>query len=100
MVHTLWDIHVRYFVVTYYLKQDGQYDEAVQVVSSLGKVISRTANVILDFKEREVIKARMEQPIERDWTLIRDYYNKIYTQIISELEKNYPPASDASTEKS
>jgi len=100
MVHTLRDIHVRYFVVTYYLKQDGQYDEAVQVVSSLGKVISRTANVILDFKKQEVVKARMEQPIERDWTLIRDYYSKIYTQIIGELEKQFPPASGASTEKS
>jgi hypothetical protein len=51
MVHSLWGIHVRYFVVTYYLKSDGQYDEAVQVVSSLGKVISRTANVILDFEK-------------------------------------------------
>ena len=87
---------MRYFVVTYYLKQDGQYDEAVQVVSSLGKVISRTANVILDFKEQEVIKARMEQPIERDWTLIRDYYNKIYSQIISELEKQYDTTSSDS----
>lgn len=91
---------MRYFVVTYYLKADGQYDEAVQVVSTLGKVISRTANVILDFKEKEVIKARMEQPIERDWNIIRDYYNKIYTQIIGELEKQFPPASGASTEKS
>jgi len=89
---------MRYFVVTYYLKQDGQYDEAVQVVSSLGKVISRTANVILDFKEREVIKARMEQPIERDWDLIKDYYGKIYTQIIDSLEKSYPPENDASNE--
>jgi len=96
MVHIIWDINVRYFVVTYYLKQDGQYDEAVQVVSSLGKVISRTANVILDFKEQEVIKARMEQPIERDWTLIRDYYNKIYSQIISELEKQYDTTSSDS----
>ena len=98
MVHSLWDINVRYFVVTYYLKQDGQYDEAVQVVSSLGKVISRTANVILDFKEREVVKARMEQPIERDWDLIKDYYGKIYTQIIDSLEKSYPPENDAPNE--
>ena len=97
MVHTLRDIHVRYFVVTYYLKQDGQYDEAVQVVSSLGKVISRTANVILDFKKQEVVKARMEQPIERDWKLIKDYYSKIYTQIISELEKQYDTTSSDST---
>jgi len=91
---------MRYFVVTYYLKSDGQHDEAVQVVSNVGKVMSRSANVILDFKERKVLKARMEQPIERDWTLIRDYYNKIYHQIISELEKTYSPANDASTEKS
>ena len=98
MVHTLRDINVRYFVVTYYLKADGQYDEAVQVVSTLGKVISRTANVILDFKEREVIKARLEQPIERDWNIIRDYYNKIYTQIIDSLEKSYPPENDAPNE--
>ena len=94
-MHTLWDIHVRYFVVTYYLKQDGQYDEAVQVVSSLGNVIKRTANVILDFKEKEVIKARLEQPIERDWNVIRDYYNKIYGPIIATLEKEYSPESDA-----
>ena len=98
MVHTLRDIDVRYFVVTYYLKADGQYDEAVQVVSTLGNVIKRTANVILDFKEQEVVKARLEQPIERDWNVIRDYYNKIYSSIIGELEKQYPPAAGASTE--
>ena len=87
---------MRYFVVTYYLKADGQYDEAVQVVSNLGKVIPRTANVILDFKTKEVVKSRMEQPIERNWTTIRDYYDKIYGQIIATLEREYSPELDAS----
>lgn len=100
MVHTLRDINVRYFVVTYYLKSDGQYDEAVSVENTLSKVKERMANVVLDFKENKVIKARLEQPIERNWTLIRDYYNKIYPSIIGELEKQFPPASGASTEKS
>jgi glycerophosphoryl diester phosphodiesterase len=98
MVHTLRDIHVRYFVVTYYLKQDGQYDEAVNVTTNLSKTAERTANVILDFKERKVVKARMEQPIERNWDLIKDYYGKIYTQIIESLEKSYPPGNDAPNE--
>ena len=89
-MHTLRNIHVRYFVVTYYLKADGQYDEVIQTVTTIGKTLQRTANVILDFKKREVVKARLEQPIERDWNIIRDYYNKIYGQIIGELEKTYP----------
>ena len=80
---------MRYFVVTYYLKADGQYDEVVQTVTTLGKTLQRTANVILDFEKKEVVKARLEQPIERDWSIIRDYYNKIYGQIIATLEKEF-----------
>jgi len=89
---------MRYFVVTYYLKADGRHDEAVQTVTSLGKVLERSANVILDFKERRVIKARLEQPIEKNWDLIRDYYHKLYGQIIDSLEKSYPPENDAPNE--
>ena len=89
---------MRYFIVTYYMKADGKHDEAVNVTTRLSKTVERTANVILDFKERKVIKARMEQPIERDWNIIRDYYNKIYTQIIDSLEKSYPPENDAPNE--
>ena len=98
MVHALRDIHVRYFVVTYYLKADGQYDEVIQTVTTLGKTLQRTANVILDFEKREVVKARLEQPIERDWSRIRDYYHKLYAQIIESLEKSYPPGNDAPNE--
>ena len=95
-MHTIRGIHVRYFVVTYYLKADGKHDEAVNVTTRISKTVERTANVILDFKERKVIKARMEQPIERNWDLIKDYYGKIYTQIISELEKQYAEVKDDS----
>jgi len=87
---------MRYFIVTYYMKADGKHDEAVNVTTRLSKTVERTANVILDFKERKVIKARMEQPIERDWLLIKSYYEKIYQAIIQTLEKEYPPEPDAS----
>ena len=80
------------------MKADGKHDEAVNVTTRLSKTVERTANVILDFQERKVIKARMEQPIERNWDLIKDYYGKIYTQIIDSLEKSYPPENDAPNE--
>jgi len=75
-------------VVTYYMKADGKHDESVSVATKISKTVERTANVILDFQERKVIKARMEQPIERNWDLIRNYYYNIYSQIINSLEKS------------
>ena len=89
---------MRYFVVTYYLKADGQYDEVVQTVTTVGKTLQRTANVIMNFEKREVVKARLEQPIERDWSRIRDYYHKLYAQIIDSLEDTTSPGNDAPNE--
>lgn len=87
---------MRYFVVTYMMRPNGQYDEQVQVMTKISDMVNRTANVILDFKEKKVVKARMDQPIERDWFLIKSYYEKIYQAIIQTLEKEYPPEPDAS----
>jgi hypothetical protein len=87
-VHTIWDIHVRYFVVTYIKKADGQYDESVQLVEEhLTNKINVTASIILDFKETKVLKARLEEPIERNWHLIRNYFYQIYPSIIDQIEK-------------
>jgi len=84
---------MRYFIVTYISKPDGKYDEVIKVAEKLTTKMVRSANIILDFKNRTVEKARLETPIQRDFTLIRDYFDKIYTQIIGELEKNYPQPS-------
>lgn len=95
-MHSLWDIHVRYFVVTYVLKPDGQYDEQVQVLErNLTNKINVTANVILDFKERKVVKARLNEKIDRDWDLLRNYFHQVYPQVIEQLELGWSKKEDS-----
>ena len=91
MVYIIRGIHVRYFVVTYIQKADGQFDESVQVVEkNLTNKINVTASVILDFKERKVVKARLSEAIPKDWELIRNYYYSFYGGVIDQLEKAWP----------
>lgn len=87
---------MRYFVVTYIQKPDGRLDEQIEVAAKLSNRHVRTANVILDFKTQTVEKARLEQPIERNWFVIKGYYENIYKDIITTLEREYSPESDAS----
>ena len=53
----------------------------------------QTANVILDFKEQQVLAARMhDTSIPTDWDRIVGYYYQFYTQIIERLfEENGHP---------
>ena len=81
---------MRYFVITYIEKANGQFDEQLSTVNSISAVKERTANVILDFKKKEVVKARIDQPLEKNWYVFRDYFAGVYPQIIKEIELEYP----------
>ena len=81
---------MRYFVITYIQKSNGQFNEQLTTCNSLSAVKERSANVILDFKKKEVIKARIDQPLEKDWFVFRDYFAGVYKQIIKEIELKYP----------
>ena len=50
---------MRYLVITYYKKANGQTDETMAVSRNLKARDIQTANVILDFKKLEVVKASM-----------------------------------------
>jgi|14BtaG_2_1085337.scaffolds.fasta_scaffold04608_4 hypothetical protein len=92
---------MRYFVVTYIQKADGKWDESVQIAGkTLTNKLNVSANVILDFKEKVVVKARLEQALVRDFDLIRDYFYKIYPKVIDQLEKENKKEDPASTEPS
>jgi len=100
-VCSLWGIHVRYFVVTYIQKPDGQYDEQVQVLErNLTNKVNVTANVILDFKERTVVKARLNESIPRDWDLLRNYFHQVYPQVIEQLELGWSKKEDSANTES
>lgn len=98
---------MRYLILTYYKKPDGRIDEAMEVAKNLKTRDIQTANVILDFKKLEVVKASMGGvAVPRDFDRIVEYYIQHYENVIKrlfqengyavDLEKNEPePSSDS-----
>jgi hypothetical protein len=80
---------MKYFIITYYQKPNGQYDEAVAVSQRLRDRDITTASVILDFSTRSVLKCSMNGVVvPKDFQRIRDFYHQYYDKHIDELEKN------------
>lgn len=46
----------RYMIVTYYQKPNGKWDEVTDFKNTLKMKHTQTAKVILDFKEKKVVK--------------------------------------------
>ena len=77
---------MRYLVLTYYKKPDGRIDEAMQVSKNLKPRDIQTANVILDFKKLEVVKASMSgTQVPKNFDTIVQYYMQHYENIITRL---------------
>ncbi len=77
---------MRYLILTYYKKPDGRIDEAMQVARNLKSRDIQTANVILDFKKLEVVKATMGGvTVPRDFNRIVEYYMQHYENVIKRL---------------
>lgn len=77
---------MRYFLITYYKKPNGQIDESTSVVKNLKPKDIQTCNVILDFKKQRVEKCSMDGVlVPRDWDKIVSYYYQHYTNIIERL---------------
>jgi hypothetical protein len=80
---------MRYMLLTYIRKPNGQIDEQVQVTTKLRERDLTTCNVILDFKDKKVEKASIDgTSIPRNWNTIVDYYKEHYPDLISDLEKD------------
>jgi hypothetical protein len=77
---------MRYLLLTYYHKANGQIDESSSVTTRLRTKDWQTVNVILDFKELKVLKCSMNNTIvPKDWDRIVSYYYPFYTNIIERL---------------
>lgn len=77
---------MRYLILTYYQKANGQIDEVMAVAQSLKTRDHQTANVILDFKTLSVLKCSMGGvQVPRDFTRIVEYYHQHYESTISRL---------------
>ena len=77
---------MRYLIITYYKKANGQTDEAMSVAKNLRARDIQTATVILDFKKLEVTKASMSGlDVVKNFDTIVAYYMQHYENIITRL---------------
>ena len=77
---------MRYLILTYYTKPNGQIDEVMAVSKNLKNRDHQTANVILDFKTLSVLKCSMGGvQVPRDFDRIVEYYHQHYETTISRL---------------
>ena len=77
---------MRYLLLTYYTKPSGQIDEVMTVANKIKTRDWQTANVILDFKEQQVLAASVKGMVAtRDWDTIVSYYYKHYAATIERM---------------
>jgi hypothetical protein len=80
---------LRYLLITYIRKPNGQIDEQVTISKRLKQADIQTCNVILDYGKRKIDKCVIEgKVLDTDWDRMNEYYNKIYPTLISQLEKS------------
>jgi hypothetical protein len=78
---------MRYLKITYVRRATGQMDEQVEIVRRLRPRDISEGSVILDFRDRCVVKASVgDQIAPRQWQRIRDFYHQHYADIIDQLE--------------
>ena len=80
---------MRYFIVTYYTKPNGQIDEVVAVSKNLKKNDLQTASVILDFKNQRVERCRANgiNIEDKRWEKIAGYYGQHYQNVFERLAR-------------
>ena len=84
---------MRYLILTYFRKASGQIDEVMTVAKNLKRRDWQTGSVILDFKDRVVLKCSMDGVVvPKDWDRIVSFYYQHYTHTIERLfEENGHP---------
>lgn len=79
---------MRYLLISFLRKIGGQIDEMVSVSKRLRDSDINSMNVILDFAEKKVVKCIIEgKKHDTTFEQMRDYYNKVYPQLVEQLEK-------------
>lgn len=79
---------MRYMLITYLRKPNGQIDEQVEIAKSVRAKDVQTCNVIMDFQEKKVEKCLIEgKSVDTTWQQLRDYYQKVYPDVVDRIEK-------------
>ena len=79
---------MRYLLITFMRKPGGQIDELVTVSKRVKPADLQTCNVIIDYAKKKVDKCVIEgKVVETDFEKMNEYYKKVYTNLIEQLEK-------------
>lgn len=79
---------MRYFLVTFLRKPNGQIDEQVAVSKKIKPSDLQSCNLILDYGKKKIEKCVVEgKVLDTDWVRMNDYYKKIYPNLIEQLER-------------
>lgn len=78
---------MRYMLITFFRKPGGQIDEQVGFSKKIRPVDQQTCNVILDFKERKVVKCLIEGKVmDTTFDKMYSYYKEVYPQLVEQLD--------------
>jgi hypothetical protein len=82
---------MRYFVVEYYQRPDGKYDEKAMLEERIKPKTLQRAMVILDYQDRKIVKLRADLAAgPRDFDRISTFFkNNRYGEVIGKLEEKY-----------
>ena len=79
---------MRYLLVSYIRKPDGQYDEIISVSTKIKKNDWVDQRVILDYKEQKVLKAAVNNTVAtKDWDQVSSYYEENYPEVTKHLKE-------------
>lgn len=74
-------------LITFLRKPGGKIDEQVGFAKRIRSVDQQTCNVILDFKEKKVVKCVIEGKVtSTSFERMHQYYKEIYPQLVEQLE--------------
>ncbi len=86
---------MRYLVISFWRKRAGQIDEVVALSKRVRNSDMENANVILDFANKKIVKCVIEgKNHDTTFEKMRDYYAKIYPNLIDQLEREAPIEKD------
>jgi hypothetical protein len=69
-------------------KPGGQIDEVAAVSRNVKQKDLQTCNIIMDFKERKVVKCVVDgNRVDTNWEKLSEYYKQVYPNVISQIEK-------------
>lgn len=77
---------MRYLILTYMRKANGQTDEVMSLTTSLRTRDIQQSAVILDFRDLKVVKASMNgTTVPKNFDRIVGYYHQHYANVIDRL---------------